>query len=320
MNFKRHFKNYFLLLAGFTLISTACEKKNADFNIGNTGTIDIEVTDAPIDNPEVRSAYITLSGMTFTDTNLLQERISIDLMAYQKGNTKSIGSFQIPAKKYDHISIKLDLQEDSFGSIPGCFVATEQGKKHNLYPSNNLFSTLTLPLENLEISPDSKTTLLFDFDLRKLIRYGESASEIKYQFVDDRSMEDAIRVLDKNATGSINGFFSDDTGQDFTIMVYVYQAGSFNKSREIKSAETDLPNFFNAENSSLLESDGELFIPYLNKGNYELIFVALSSGSERDLIGILDVQSTSGAVLNDIHIEPGNEINLQGSILELQPY
>ena len=320
MNFKRHFNYCFLLLTAIAITGSSCQKKEAEFNIGTTGTIEIEVTDAPIDNPEVRNAFITLSGITFLDTNLLQEKTSIDLMAYQKGNTKTIGTFQIPAATYDHLSLQLDLQEDAFGSIPGCFVATEQGKKHNLYPSNNLFKTLTLPLENLEIAPNDNMTLLLDFDLRKLIRYGELASEIKYQFVDDRSMEDAIRVLDKKNTGSIKGTFNDNTGEDFMVMVYAYQSGTFNRSREIRASETDLPNFFSAENSSKLENDGTLFLPFLNKGSYELIFAAISKGSNRDLIGILDVQSNSGSDFSNIPVEPGNEINLRGSILKLLPY
>lgn len=320
MKLSRHFKSYLPIFIFITLVTSSCKKDDASIQIGNTGTINIEITDAPIDNPEIRNAYVTVAGITLIDTNLLSERSTIDLLAYQKGNTKSLGNFKIPAKTYDHLAISLDLQEDAFGNIPGCYVATDQGKKHNLYPSNNLFKTLVLPIDNLEITPDSKTNLLLDFDLRKLIRYGNLGTEVKYQFIDDRSMEESIRVLNKDKTGSLKGLFINETGQDYHINVFAYESGTFNKSREISSSESNLPNFFGAVNSANLSPDGSILIPFLPKGSYELVFTATSKGGQNEFIGLLHVTDSTGSDLKSLHIEPGNILNIAGTISELLPY
>lgn len=320
MKLSRHFKNYLSAFIFITLFTISCKKDDANIKIGTTGTINIEITDAPIDNPEIRNAYVTLSGITVSDTNLLVERSTIDLLAYRNGNTKSLGNFEIPAKTYDHITLSLDLQEDAFGNIPGCYVATDQGKKHNLYPSNNLFKKLILPIDNLEILPDSKTNLLLDFDLRKLIRYGNLGTEVKYQFIDDRSMEESIRVLDKDKTGSLRGNFTNETGQDYHINVFVYESGTFHKSREIGLSETNLPDFFGAVNSGVLNPDGNIIIPFLPKGSYELVFTATSKGGQNEFIGLLDVTSSTGSDLKNLHVEPGNQLNVTGTISELLPY
>ncbi|MCB0667430.1 MAG: DUF4382 domain-containing protein, partial [Saprospiraceae bacterium] len=267
-----------------------------------------------------RNAYISISGIVLSDTNMMKEKTSIDLLAYQNGNTKSLGIFEVPARTYDHISLELDLQEDAFGNIPGCFVATQEGKKHNLYPSTLLHKVLTLPLENLEVAPDENIQLLLDFDLRKLIRYGASATEIKYQFIDDRSMEEAIRVLDLSQTGGIKGKFLDETNQDFKMLVHAYQSGTFSRSREIRASETDLPNFYGAVNSSLIDSDGEFNLPFLSKGSYQLVFCAISKGGENELIGILDATGISGSALDNIHVEPGNQVQVEGTINEILPF
>lgn len=319
MKFLRHSKNFFLPILSTFFLMTSCQKKDSDLYLSPSGSINIEITDAPIDDPEIRNAYITLSGITFKDTNLLQEKSSIDLLAYQNGNTKDLGTFDLPAQTYDHLTVELDLQEDAFGNIPGCFVATQQGKKHNLYPSNSIHKTLTLPLQNLEVAPGAEVQLLLDFDLRKLIRYGASVSEIKYQFIDDRSMEDAIRVLEKDKTGSLRGTFLNESNQDYQIIVYVYESGTFNRSREIRTSETDLPNFFDAVSSSKLNSNGEFYLPFLTKGSYELIFSAHAKNAENEHMGLLQAGSSSGSSLDNIHIEPGNEVKLQGVLTELLP-
>ncbi|MCB0664746.1 MAG: hypothetical protein KDC80_02940, partial [Saprospiraceae bacterium] len=62
MKFLRHSKNYLLPILLLNLILISCQKKDSDILIGTTGTIEIKITDAPIDNNEVRNAYISISG------------------------------------------------------------------------------------------------------------------------------------------------------------------------------------------------------------------------------------------------------------------
>ncbi|MBK8506479.1 MAG: hypothetical protein IPL46_32355 [Saprospiraceae bacterium] len=225
----------------------------------------------------------------------------------------------MPAQKYSQFSITLDLQEDAFGNVPGCYVSTQNGKKHNLYPSSTISKALTLKLDNFEILPDQKTQMLIDFDLRKLIRYGKDVSEIKYQFVADHDMKDAIRVVCKNKTGSIRGRFTNTTGKEQYIVAMIYRAGSFNVNRELNNSETEVPHFSSAVSSSKVNDNGEFYLPFLDKDSYHLIFAAFNRTGSRDFIGILDAKVRAGTNLENIHVEPGNELNIEGSYSAILP-
>lgn len=319
MKISRHLKLLYLIFTT-AIITVSCAKHDTDFATLKTGEIQIEITDAPIDNNEVRSAYITLSALELEDTNLLNEKISIDLLAYQQGNTKNLGTYALPAKSYDHLKVVLDLQEDAFGNIPGCFVSTQQGKKHNLYPSNSLTKTLIIPLIDFHINENSRMNMIIDFDLRKLIRLGKNETEIKYQFVDDRSMEDGIRVLNKDLTGSIKGVFNNETGlSSIKMIAFIYKSGTFNKIREIRNQETHNPDFSSAVNSSRVDENGNFYLPFLSKGSYELVFAGFDNTPQNEFMGILNALSTTGTNLQEIYVENGNVLNIQGSIVEVLP-
>jgi hypothetical protein len=50
-----------------------------------------------------------------------------------------------------------------------------------------------------------------------------------------------------------------------------------------------------------------------------LIFAAFDPGESRDFIGILDAKASSGVDLETIHVEPGNELNIEGSYSLILP-
>lgn len=318
MKMPRHFK-LFSIISTLSILSISCQKEEQNIVMQKTGEIQIEVTDAPIDQDEIRGAYITISGISLGDTNLLHEKTSIDLLAYQQGNTKKMGTYILPVNHYDFLEITLDLQEDAFGNIPGCFVFTQEGKKHNLYPSSDLTRTLTIPMNEIHISENQRTNLIIDFDLRKLIRYGKNASEVKYQFVDDRSMEESIRVLNKDATGSVRGIFTNEAATSVRTIVFIYAAGSFNKSREIRNLETNIPDFYSAVNSARLDDQGHFYLPYLPKGRYELVFAGFRREASHEFYGLLDAMSSNGTNLEEFYVENGNEVTLHGHLSEGNP-
>ncbi len=162
--------------------------------------------------------------------------------------------------------------------------------------------------------------MIIDFDLRKLIRLGKNETEIKYQFVDDRSMEDGIRVLNKDHTGGIRGVFENESGlTSIKMIAFIYESGTFNKIREIRNQETDHPDFSSAVNSSRVDENGNFYLPFLSKGSYELIFAGFDNTSKNEFMGILNALSTTGTNLKEIYVENGNVLNIQGSIVEVLP-
>lgn len=309
--------NFSLLFITGLFILLSCNKSENIVDIP-TGIIQLEVTDAPIDNAEVAGAFITISQIIIDgDTNLLTERHSIDLLAYQNGNTKILGLYQLPGGSYNHLDLVLDLQQDAFGNTPGCYVATKDGKKHNLYPSSNLTKTLTLPINDLTIKAGNKTEVVLDFDLRKLIKAG-SESQIKYQFVEDNMLELGIRVLNKQSTGSIKGLFQSEINQENKIVVFAYREGTYHVSREIKQ-HASIPNFPSAQNSALVSREGEFTIAFLEKGTYHLVFAAFHPTNGSNLLGVFEVRANSGIDLTQVNIEAGNQTIISGKILQVMP-
>ncbi|NND35266.1 MAG: DUF4382 domain-containing protein [Saprospiraceae bacterium] len=283
------------------------------------GTIQVEITDAPIDNSEVSGSHVTISAIYLAgDSNILQQDQTIDLLAYQNGNTKNLGLFSVPTGEYDHITIDLNLQEDAFGNTPGCYVATLDGKKHNLYPSTQLLTRLTLPANDLTINPNEKTNLLLDFDLRKLIKHGDQ-NQIKYQFVEDRKMESGIRVLCRDKTGMIKGVFDSGQINENKILIFAYRQGVYNQTREIKSYSSPSQHFPEATNSAKLQADGSFTIPFLERGTYELVLAAYDSLDGSLLRGILQATGNGGTMLTAINVESGNETSITGKIMGLMP-
>ena len=317
MKLSRSFNSIVFAIAFITLL-LACSKTDQIVSVPN-GIVQFEITDAPIDNAEISGAYITVSAISMIkDSNVLSETHTIDLLAYQQGNTKDLGLFEVPAGTYDHLEIQLNLQEDAFGNSPGCYIITKDSKKHNLYPSTALVTKLTLPLYDVKIESAEQTNILLDFDLRKLIKTG-LANEIKYQFVEKSEMEQSIRVLSKDKTGMIKGTFSKGDLSDNTLLVFAYKIGLYNQSSEVRSYSPDVQHFLLAENSAVISGEGNFTIPFLEKGSYELVFAVYDKQDGTALLGILEAIGEGGADLQQISVEAGNQTIISGKLLNLLP-
>lgn len=300
-----------LFSTGLTIVS--CDK-NADAIEVRSGLIDISVTDAPIDNPEITGAFITIAGLKIDgDTNLLGNKATIDLLAYQDGNTKKLGIYRIPEGSYDQVELILDIQNDAQGGIPGCYIATIHGKKHNIAASTDLFKNISLPNANISISGDQSTDLTLDFDLRKLIRADTTNQAIKYQLVDDRDIPSAIRIINDALAGTIEGVIDLGNHSEDNVLAFAYQSGTFLSASETIVQGSSALEFRNAINSASIKADGSFTLAFLPRGSYELVFAVYENTSPRgDLkyLGILDVKSNAGFLLKDVNVEAKNTVSL----------
>ncbi|MEO6758262.1 MAG: DUF4382 domain-containing protein, partial [Saprospiraceae bacterium] len=198
-------------LALLTCGLISCTKD--DNNTGSQGTVNFEVTDAPVDDPNIQSVFVTVVAVKVDGTTIsdFSSKQTIDLLAYQNGSVKGLGSGKLNGGTYTDVRLVLDFNADASGTGPGCYVLTKDGVKHALSTSANASNELKSTTA-LKVTGNATTTAVFDFDLRKAIQYTSSGTS-KYQFVTDAELAAAVRIVNKDEAGSIVGSFTDALNQ-----------------------------------------------------------------------------------------------------------
>jgi hypothetical protein len=245
---------------------------------------------------------------------------TIDLKAYQEGNTQLLGSTKLDAKSYSNVTLVLDLDSDEDGNQPGCYVLNKDGVKFKLKSSSTGRYDLNLG-QAWEVKSDAKTKVVIDFDLRKSIRYSDDAS-IKYSFVSEENLKAAVRVVAREKSGSIKGSFDNESQADAEkIIVYVYKKGTFNASTETEAQGVDKIMFKNAVVSAEVKGSltGQTYtLAFLPEGDYELHFVAYNKNSETGrytyAARLQSETSVDGSIGNLIKVKAGAAVNISSTI------
>lgn len=310
-----------LLMLAMTVFSlSACndDSENEAAPEGS-GEVSFEMTDAPIDNAEVRGVFVTVTdikvdGQSFEGFNGPQ---TINLLAYQNGKTELVGQGDLSAKSYNNVSLVLDIDKDATGNSPGSYVRTADGTKHRLASSAQ--NTLEITSNKaFTVKDEAKSKVVIDFDLRKAIQFDASGSD-EYSFVAASKLNNAVRVVARENAGTIKGQYSDQHGNGSDsdkVVVYAYKKGSFNAETETNGEVL----FENAVNSALVSgssfSSGNFTLAFLEEGEYELHFARYSPNSNGRLQfdAMLELSSDGNASLNNIKLDAGAEINLSLSI------
>ena len=269
--------NHFLtvaLLLGASLFLTNCKKDDNSSNL--TGTAQFEVTDGPVDDANVKGTFVTVTAIKVDGQAISGfSKQTIDLMAYQQGNTKLLGSAKLEAGSYNQVTLVLDYLADEDGNSPGCYVLGTDNVKHNLQASSSATNELTISNGNFEVTENGTTSVVLDFDLRKAVRY-EDAPQAgdQYDFVSEAELRTAIRFVAKANTGKVTGTCADNLGfGGDKIVVYAYEKGSFDKETEMQAQGESQLLFKNAVTSSAVNGQGEYTLAFLEEGDYELHFI-----------------------------------------------
>ncbi|GLR19078.1 DUF4382 domain-containing protein [Portibacter lacus] len=290
----KNFSLLFAFLGVFTFL-TSCQKDN-DSNEELKGSAQFEITDAPIDDANVSAAFVTISEIKVDGKSIEGfNKTTIDILAYQNGNTKLLADTDIEAKSYSNITLVLDFEEDANGNSPGCYVEENNGSvKHKLASTSNEITVN----HNFNVEADSQSQIVLDFDLRKCIKKEDNEND-KYEFVSSAEMEAGIRVVSKSNVGIIKGNCNDIiTGSD-KIVVYAYKKGDYNRNAEVQGQGQSNIEFANAVTSSSLDANGNYELHFLEEGEYEIHYSAYEEKSDgevelkgmliADLIGSLDL-------------------------------
>ena len=303
------FRSVFLLLTLATFVAmTGCESDNPDA----MGELQVSVTDAPVDDTNVEGVFVTVTEVKVNGKAAtgFSGKQTIDLLAYQNGNTQLLSMGDVEAKSYSEITLVLDLETDANGDSPGCYVKTLDGTRHDLATSTA--STLEVSAKGLiEVMENTRTDAVIDFDLRKSIAYAGSGNA--YTFASDSELGSALRLVAAGKTGSIKGTYTGSTVGAEKVVVYAYKKGEFNKETEMQAQGSSGIQFKNAVSSALV-SGNAYTLAFLEPGEYEVCFATYEDANQdgkMEFAGFLQGSlMLTGSVTSLVSVEAGLQATL----------
>ncbi|WP_020536888.1 DUF4382 domain-containing protein [Lewinella cohaerens] len=261
----------------------SCEKDNNSDQL--QGEVEVEITDAPVDDAGVQAVFVTIADVRIDGQSLNgYSKTSLDIMAYQNGNTELLGALDLDAKTYSNITLVLDYETDASGNSPGCYVLDENGNKQ---PVRSTSDEVRIS-NNFDIIANQTTKLLIDFDLRKcLTREDSPTQQDEYEFVSSSRFNSSLRLVNRNESGVIAGNCQDFVSNSETLVVFAYRKGTYNRDNEV-SGENDL-TFQGAVTSAVVANNGDYELHFLEAGDYEIHFAAFK---DEDNDGTTELQGT----------------------------
>lgn len=306
-----------LLLSGLT----SCTKD--DTSDGAQGTANFEITDSPVDDPNIQGVFVTVvavkvDGAAISDFSGKQ---TIDLLAYQNGQVKGLGSGRLDAGTYSDVRLVLDLDKDASGTGPGCYVLTKDGVKHALgTTASTAYELKSAAL--LKVTSSSTTNAVLDFDLRKSVRYTSSGTS-KYQFVTDAELSAALRLVTKEQSGTIQGSITDALNQTGSkVVVYAYKKGTYTEAEKQPQGSSGI-RFKNAVSAAVVNSSDQYTLAFLEAGDYSLHFVAYedsNSDGKLEEKGTLLVDVLAGLNLGSVTVGATATVRVDVVVTGITPF
>lgn len=325
MTTMKHFLTGAVLLAG-TVLFTNCTKD--DDGTDATGKAQFEITDGPIDDASVKGTFVTVTQVKVDGEAIssFSGKQTIDLMAYQNGNTKALGLAELESGTYNDVTLVLDYETDANGNSPGTYVLTDDNVKHSLKATANAANEIKVNSGSFEVKEGSTTNVVLDFDLRKAIKYEDAPqNDDQYDFVSDAELRSSVRMVAKSKSGKVTGNVSDNLSvAGEKIVVYAYKKGTFNKNQEVQGQGDSNVQFKNAVTSSVVSNQGSYTLAFLEEGDYELHFFGYEdkdNDGKMELKGELelDLAGGIGLNLNDVNVESDSNVTLSVIVTGLLP-
>ncbi len=279
-------------------IFTGCDKEN-----GTTGTVNLSITDAPVDSDGITGVFITVLEIQYhTHENGwkvfedYEGPKTFNLLDLQRGESELLGSFEIEAGTYTQIRFMLDAPVSGAGqhSNPGCYLEFEDGSTTNLFvPSGaqtgyKAVGAFTVPI-------NGSVDVTADFDVRKsVVKAGASGKYL---------LKPTIRLIVDNQSGQIAGEVTNIPEQR-NIVIYAYTGDTYNESEAEEPAEEEV-RFPNAISSDMVDENGVYHLAYLAPGTYDLVIVSTDGEDITEVLGVVEgimVESRETSIV-DIDIE-----------------
>lgn len=315
-------KSFFIAVMIFfsAVLFVQCTKDD-DIDNAEKGTLTVKLTDAPSDDLNIQGTFVTVADVKIDGQSVEGfNKQTIEISAYQNGNTKLLLSEDITVKGYNNVTLVLDQETDASDNSPGCYVLTEDEIKHDLFAEANTSNEIAVS-KAFEVSHGMETSVVIDFDLRKaVIRNQEGTGNSNYKFVTTAELQSAIRAVIIDESGEVAGDVENTFGTNAQTYVFIYNKGEFNASAE--SAGTGASNvmFANTVTSAKVEADGSYKLTFLEEGDYEVHLVSYEKTGDNHFSfqGFLNANSTiNNLLLNDISVSAQSKVKLDIEVLSL---
>jgi len=253
-----------------------------------TGTLELYLTDAPIDAENVTGVYITINEIQYhiDDQWITCEEFegpkTYDLLELAGGNFTLLGDLTLPGGHYTQIRFMLDIPETVPPPVnPGCYMEFNGNSTEPLFvPSGG--ETGYKAIGQFEVPVNGAVVVTADFDVRKAVVVADSSYILK----------PTIRLVVNNQAGSIRGSITN--ASNYTdIIVFAYEDGTWAETEDDEPAGLE-SRFPNAINSGKTDDEGGYRVAFLAAGTYDLVVAGYDGADFGEVLGFIsDVQVES---------------------------
>jgi len=263
----------------------------------NTGTLNLSITDAPVDQSDIAGVWLTITEiqyhmndsewMTFEEFEGPQEFNILELV---NGESELLGSFEMEAGIYTQLRFILDAPE--FGgpdmTNPGCYIEFNDESQAPLFvPSGH--ESGWKAVGQFRVPSNGEVSVTADFDARKSVFRNGAGKYI---------LKPTIRLVIDDQAGQIAGGLS-NIPEDVDIVVYAYEDGTWTESEADDPADEETPRFPNAITSSIMCDADCYHLAFLAPGVYDLVVTTSVDGEFEEVLGIVeDVEVESRKTTN----------------------
>ncbi|RYU96747.1 DUF4382 domain-containing protein [Emticicia agri] len=299
---------------GFFQMSCEDSTNDPDPNTSN-GTLKVSITDSPIDSPEVKGAFVTVTeikvdGKTFEG---FKGPKTVNLLELQNGNSLSLGEGNFNTGTFNKLTLVLDYEKDQSGTAPGCYIQKTDNTKQKLQLTGSTQNAIELTTKEFIVKEGTATDVILDFDLRKAVKSETSGSQTTYSFVSYNELQSSIRLVERTSAGSITGKIDNYNATTMgNVVVYVYKKGTFNQATETQGQGENKIQFKNAITSAKVDANGNFKAAFLEQGDYEVHCASFNkpTGGIFGLIALLNLTSKNSIDLSSIAVKSNADVSL----------
>lgn len=277
-----------ILFASVALALTACKSDNDD---PDTGTLSVDVTDAPVDNAEavvVQFTGIEIQGPGGRESFDFDSPKTIDLLELTGDESlELLPETELTAGQYQWMRLKVNAERgvtDSYIDIDSA--------RYSLFVPSGSQSGLKLN-RPFVIAAGGLTDFTIDFDLRKSIHEPQDAAEDYY-------LRPTLRIVDNAEVGHINGMIDPNLinaeGCTDSSAVYLFEGAD---------AEVDDVDAIEPEpiTTGLVEvnNDGDYVyeIGFVLAGEYTLGFTCEAANDDPEVDDVINFTTSNVTVTAD---------------------
>jgi hypothetical protein len=184
-----------------SILAVACGSSSSSDDEPDTGSMSLNVTDAPIDDASsvvVEFSEVQIRGADESQNIdfILDPPKSIDLLTLQGSETEALFTDEtVPAGVYDEIRLIINAEE---GTADTYIVLEEGGAQHDMTVPSGSQSGLKVK-GSFTVPANATADFTVDFDVRKSIVQSGNPSDPKYH------LKPVLRIVDNKEVGHIAG-------------------------------------------------------------------------------------------------------------------